>query len=427
MTWQGTMQKRHSSAPLGRIAVRLLRIGLFPGFFGGLFCLLPALLVGCGDYCLFDCNGEGGGGGGGGSARTAEPGDVILAGQFVNTIFLYEFPAAQRRSLLSGYGNVSGLALYSNKAENTCDRPFSGLAEYQGGGAQLAVIDIFPQQVDEPDRLSLAVIPKGMTFSYGTDPSDPDPGTTTLLFFTVDTQNRLYLYDITGTTVPDGFENPYPITNQDLLPLFGSSDFFASPTDLAVHVSQNTAALFVLNDNGASSSVRRLSINLSTWLPNSPRTIATMTEPGWRLVDMAYYAQGDKLFVSMKSEGQDLLGGRVFSIPNATTRTSPVTLTSEFASAFIAQDYEITGLAVAPTDDQPGPADLLSLRSNQLGQVEQFDINLGGNPVAQFSVSFAFEFPQALAYDCTHRRLLMTDVPANNDLERTFFQAAPVP
>jgi hypothetical protein len=317
------------------------------------------------------------------------------------------------------------LALYSNKAEATCDSPFPGLTEYEGGGAQLAVIDTFLQQFGEPDRLSLAVLPEGMTFSYGTDPPDPDPGTTDLLFFTVNTQNTLYVYDITGSTVPAGFQNPYPIRNDDLLPLFGASGFFASPTALAVHVSQNTAALFVLNDNGASSSVQRLSINLSTWLPSAPRTIATMSESGWRLVDMAHYAQGDRLFVSMKTEGQDLSGGRVFSIPNATTRTSSVTLTSEFSSAFIAQDYEITGLAAAPTDDQPGPADLLSLRANQLGRVEQFDINLGGNPVAVFSVSFGFEFPQALAYDCTHGRLLMTDVPANNDLERTFFQAAP--
>jgi hypothetical protein len=380
-------------------------------------------LSGCGDFCLF-CDGGGGGGGGGGQERTAEAGDVILADQFADNIFIYEYPSDTKRVLLPGFDDVSGLALYSSNEEEECDNPFAGLVAYRNGGNNLDTLDTFDQQAGQPDRLSLAVVPKGMSFTYGTDEIEADPGTIDLLFFTVNTEDTLYIYDLTGANVPAGFDNPFPITNGDLRLLF-DSDFLQSPTALAINPDAGTATLFVLNDKEDESSVTRLSVNLTTWAPTSSQIIATMTEAGWRLFDIAYYDQADELFVSMKTEGQAGGAGRVLVIPQATTRTTPFTLASESTTAFVAQDYHITGLTAAPTDDQPGPASLLSLRANQLGQAEQFDIDQGGNPEDIFGFSTVSQFPEALAYDCTKERLLITDVPFNNDIDRTFFEAFP--
>jgi hypothetical protein len=388
-------------------------------------CLSLALLAGCGDACLY-CGGSSGGNGGGGQERTAEAGDVILADQFSNDISIYEYESEIQRSLLSGFDDVSGVALYSGSAEETCDNPFAGLDAYRNGGDNLGSIDQISQEAGEPNRLSLAVIPKGMTFPYGTDPTGNGQTAIELLFFTVNTEDTLYVYDLTGNSTPPGFDNPFPITNQNLKLLFGS-DFLLSPTALVVNTDGNTATLFVVNDNGAESSVTRLSVSLTSWIPSAPQTIAAMEEVGWRLIDIAYHDgnEADELFVSMKTEGQVGAAGRIYVISNAASRTTPVTLDPDSTTAFVAQPYEITGITVAPTDDQQTQADLLSLRANELGQVEQFDIDQGGNPETVFGFSFFFNFPEALAYDCTNERLLMTDIPLNSDFARTFFQAVP--
>jgi len=394
------------------------RIRRFSGRVACCLCLLFPVLAGCGDYCLF-CEGQGSGGGGGGDERTAEAGDLILADQFAGSIFIYKYEDGKQDSLLSGLDDVSGLALYSSEESDTCDEPFSTLVAYQQA-SNIDTIDTLSQQSGQPDRLSLAVVPKGMTFPYDTDQTDTDQTTTELLFFTVNTEDTLYIYDLNGATVLDTFDNPYPITNSDL-----GADFFESPTALAIDSDGSTATLFVLNDNGADSSVKRFSVDLEDWTASSPQEIGTMTETTWRLVDIVYYDQTDELFVSMKTEAQPISGGRVLVISSASERTRPVALESNSTTAFVARDYEITGLAVAPRDDQPGPAEFLSLRANEVGQVEQFDIDQGGIPETVFNFSLSYQFPQALAYDCTNERLLIADVPFNDSIPRTLFQAFP--
>lgn len=390
----------------------------FSGWIACCLCLIIPVLVGCGDYCLF-CDGQGGGGGGG-QKRTAEAGDVILADQLASSISIYEYPDATQRSLLAGYDDVSGLALYSSGAVNECDNPFSGLQDYQSA-LNVEIVETFTEQRDGNDRLSIAVIPKGMTFPYGADQMQVDQTTNDLLFFTVNTQNKnaLYIYDLTGTSIPPIIDNPIPITNAIL-----GTGFFDSPTALAISVAGNTVTVFFINDKEGDSSVRRLSVNLSSWVPGSPRTIATMTESGRRLIDIAYYDQTDELFVSKRTTADTGgNGGWVHVVSDAKDRTSPVNLDSD--TAFIVQPYELTGVKAAPTNRQESQASLLCLRANQLGQAEQYDIELGGAPEAVFNFSTSFQFPQALAYDCTNERLLMTDVPLNEDSYRTFFQAFP--
>jgi hypothetical protein len=393
------------------------------------------VLTGCGDYCLF-CEGQGSGGGNGGSADegTGKPGDVILADQFASSIFIYEYEDEEQRSLLSGYSDVSGLALYSSGEEDACDKPFAGLVAYRNGGNNFNRIDTFDQEALEPDRLSLAVIPKGMTFPYGPDRTDPDETTTDLLFFTVNTQNRLYIYDLTGVNVPDERNNPEPITNSDMASVFVGTNFFNSPTAIVLvedNEEPDEAVIFVLNDDldaatGANdSSVRRLRLDLTDWTLVSAQTIGTMEEQSWRLFDIAYDDQTDRILVSVKTEFQELKGGRVLVISDAADRTTPVTLESNSTSAFIEREYQITGLSIAPTDEEQEEADLLSLQANELGQAEQFDIIQGGAPEQILNFSDTYKFPEALAYDCTNERLLIADVPFNETTARELFEFFP--
>ncbi len=383
--------------------------------------MLIPVLVGCGDYCLF-CDGQGSGGGGGGEERTAIAGDVILADQSANSIFIYEYEDEKQRSLVSGYWDVSGLALYSSGAEDTCDNPFAGLAAYQNGGNNIDEIDILDQDDGQPDRLSLAVIPKGTTFPYGADQTDPDETTIDLLFFTVNTENRLYIYDLTGATVPDEFSNPYPLTNSDL-----GTGFLASPTALAIDVDGDTATLFVLNEEVGDSSVKRLSVDLETWVPDpdSTHTLATMSQDNFRLVDLALSRQTDTkaLFISKKLING--VGGWVYRISDPSTSTATLDLNT--ATSLVQREQRVTGLTAPSTNEEDTSADLVLLKENIAEfQVEQYDPAVGGQtPDAAYTPSLDFDFLQAIEYDCTNERLLMTNVPFNNDFDRTFFEATP--
>jgi len=298
--------------------------------------------------------------------RTAEPGDLVLADPQASSIYLYEYPSTTRQTLLTGYDDVTGLALLHQEIATDTYADF--------------------------------------------------------LFFTVNTEDTLYIYDLTGTTIPTGFPNPFPITNSILNALFGGGDFFESPTAVAASADSGTATVFVLNDNGTDSSVRRLHVNLTTWVPASPLTIGTMTESGRRLVDLAHYGETDALFVSKKVVEGLGIAGWVYRIANASDRTGSLNLDS--ATAFIAQPRSFTGLAVAATNQAGTSGDLLVLRE-VLGMAEQYDIGLGGDPEAFLDFSLLFQYPQTIGYDCTNRRLVITDVPFNDDFDRTLFEVFP--
>jgi hypothetical protein len=410
--------------------VQFPRIRRFPGWFAYCLCLFIPVLAGCGDFCLF-CEGQGSGGGGNG-----------------------------------------------NGDEKLCDTPFSGLDDYQFA-LDIKEIDVFEEQRDGNDRLSIAVIPKGMSFKYGTSNQTANPGDVILadqltsdiltsdiyvyeygssqtgrslgidvgrvsgvallhqeideetdadlLFFTVETDNTLYIYDLTGS------DDPVPITNDDLDDFFGGNDFLESPTALAVSADAEKAVVFVLNDDGTNSSVRRLSVSLSTTTPDpsSLQTIATMEETSRRLVDIAFFHEpdalheADALFVSKRVEFGAGVAGWVYRIANASDRTGSVDL--ESAVAFIEEDVSVTGLEVAFMDKQGTTADLLVLRED-VGVAGQFDIIQQGAAEAGFDFREFYQYPQAIAYDCTNERLVMIDIPPNlvpPAGNRTFFEAFP--
>jgi hypothetical protein len=403
---------------LGRFAVRFSRVRRIPGWVACCLCALIAVLVGCGDYCLF-CDGQGSGGGGNG-----------------------------------------------NGGEEVCDNVFPGLEAFQQV-FQEDIIDTFSQVQGADNRLSLAVIPKGMSFSYPPNIEnqsavagdvmladqqadtifiydfsksnaqksfladydqvsglalmhqvvDPTP-TYDLLFFTVNTDATLYIYDLTGTSTPSIVVNPLPITND-----LAGSGFFVSPTALAVSSDGNTATVFVLNDKEGNSSVKRLSVNLTTWAPSSPRTLATMKRTDFRLVDIAFSSETDTLFISKKITNG--VGGWVYKIANASETTRTVDL--DTAAFFIQRAQRVTGLTLALANKAGTTSDLLLLKENIAEfQVEQYNPAVGGQtPEAVYTPTTAFDFLQAIEYDCTNKRLLITNVPFNADFDRTFFEAFP--
>jgi hypothetical protein len=403
------------------MTVRFPRTSNLSSWLACCLCLLLTLLAACGDYCLF-CEGQGSGGGGNGGS-----------------------------------------------GEEICDSAFPGLAAY-GLILEDGIIDTISQEQDADDRLSLAVLPKGMAFSYPPDLDtqsavagdviladqqdetifiydfdqsnakrafltdygqvsglallhvEEEGGPTyDLLFFTVNVQDSLYVYDLTGSSPASIVGNPFQITNE-----LAGSGFFESPTALAVHMDQDTAALFVLNEKEGDSSVKRLSLDLTlpAWIPSATRTLATMNTSNHRLVDLTIDSQTDTLFVSKKLI-IDGVGGWVYDIPNASTTTQRVNL--DTADFFIQRGQRVTGLTVASTNKTGTTSDLLLLRENIAeAQVESYDPGVGGQtPESAYTPTSDFDFLQVIEYDCTNERLLMTDVPFNDDRDRRFFEAFP--
>jgi hypothetical protein len=247
-----------------------------------------------------------------------------------------------------------------------------------------------------------------------------DSDTFDLLFFTDQGQNTLYIYDLTGTSIPAGLANPFPITNN---PIIGSN-FLQSPAALAVGEVDDRVVLFIHNDNGTSSSVRRLSVDLATWVPESPVTVATSTESIRRLGDIVFFQQTDTLFVSKQvEEGGGGVFGWVYRVPDASSRGTAVDLNS--ATALIQINQNATGLALGLTNTTGTVANLLLLQEGTgFEQVLQFN-TVNGELQSAFTLDPAFQFPRAIEYDCTNRRLLMTDTPLNDDVDRSFFEALP--
>ena len=186
---------------------------------------------------------------------------------------------------------------------------------------------------------------------------------------------------------------------------------------------EDTATVFVLNDEQGNSSVKRLSVDLATWIPSAPRTLATMDGADYRLVDIAFSSQTDTLFISKKIT--DGVGGWVYKIANASETTRIVDL--DTAAFFVQRGQRVTGLTVALTNKTGTTSDLLLLKENIAEfQVEQYDPAVGGQtPEAVYTPTADFDFLQAIEYDCTNRRLLITNVPFNDDFDRTFFEAFP--
>lgn len=394
--------------------MRFSRVRRIPGWLACCLCALIAVLVGCGDYCLF-CDGQGSGGGGNG-----------------------------------------------NGSEEVCDNVFPGLDKLEQPNIN-NLIDGFVHGTQDENRLSLAVIPKGMSFEYGSNrtanPGDviladqegsdvyvyeystlvqtkrlldlgidrvsgvallhqqkADETFADLLFLTVQSENKLYIYDLTGS------EAPSAVTNQDVDGVFSEPGvFFESPTAIAVSADSEKAVIFVLNDNGSDSSVRRLSVDLDSWDPLSAKTIGTKNVSGRPLIDIAFFEETDALFVSQRTEGEEFVIGWVYRIVDASDRTgSPVNLDS--ASPYLEAPRSFTGLAIAATIKDATRADLLVLRETD-GSVEQYDTLVAGEAEAFSFFGALSQFPQAVAYDCTNERLVVTDVPFNDTIPRIFFEA----
>jgi len=183
--------------------------------------------------------------------------------------------------------------------------------------------------------------------------------------------------------------------------------------------------LFIHNDNGTSSSVRRLSVDLATWVPESPVTVATSTESIRRLGDIVFFQQTDTLFVSKQvEEGGGGVFGWVYRVPDASSRGTAVNLNS--ATALIQINQNATGLALGLTNTTGTVANLLLLQEGTgFEQVLQFS-TINGELESAFTLDSSLQFPRAIEYDCTNRRLLMTDVPLNDDVDRSFFEALPL-
>ena len=165
--------------------------------------------------------------------------------------------------------------------------------------------------------------------------------------------------------------------------------------------------------------MRRLHVNPGSLDPVSAKTIGTKNVSSRPLADIAYFEHTDALFVSKKTVGEEFAVGWVHRIVNASDRTSSVDLDSD--PPYIEAPRSFTGLAVAPTNKEGTSADLLVLRETD-GSVEQYDTLVAGDVEAISFFGALSQFPQAVEYDCTNERLVVTDIPFNVAIARRFFE-----
>ncbi len=346
-----------------------------------------------------------------------------------------------------------------------CEQTFSGVGNYASLAEQIG------EQFDnsaENNRISMAVVPAGMTFTYvynGTKTAvagdviladqggnsifvydsssderyvllsdDKYSGITglvllqaeiadenySLLFFTIRSSAYLYVYDLTGEHLVDA-GNP--------LPPFETSDHKAvEPTALALGVIGTTGVLFVLDDNGSDSQIVRVSVNLSTFNVTST-SIASMGNASRQLFDMAYLQSEDYLFVS-KRMSSAVVGnyGWIYRITNAADRSTSQGL-DDTDDVFASRDaVNMTGVTLAYEDATATEAALLVLLERAgTNQLLQYDTSTAGAP-AELSVQDSgggyFSGLMAVQYDCSNQRILLADIPVHPNA-KSFLQLSP--
>jgi len=344
-----------------------------------------------------------------------------------------------------------------------CEKVFAGLGDYAGLAEQIG--DPFENSADN-NRISLAVVPAGMTFTYtdnGTKTAaagdviladeggnsiyvydyssseryvllsdDEYSGVTGLvllqaeidevnysfLFFTIRSSAYLYIYDLKGVHIP-AYSNPLPVET--------SHHKAVAPTSLALGVNGTQGVLFILDDNGSDSQIVRVFVDLSTFLVTST-SIASMGNASHQLFDMAYLQSQDYLFVSKRIRS-NVTGnyGWVYRISSAADRTISQGL-DDNGDAFASWDASnMTGVALAYEDTTSKTAALLVLLEREgNNQLLQYDTLTAGAPESQLTVvndvGGFFSGLTTVQYDCSHERILLANVPFNTSSSKSFLQ-----
>jgi|GEM_PF-1997848 len=377
---------------------KLIRTSLLVLFAG----TLAALWASCGDFTLFEKGGDGSGDGNGGGG-SGELCPNVFSG-FIDS-FVFEATQLNREGALTNPVAIAvvppGMSFtYSSlRAEPgdvlVADRDKGKIFLYPEGGAASEMLS-----VQAPAGLAL------FAWDDGVDEEDEIQ----LLFYSSATRNSIYIADLAGTLFGAG-QGPVEVTNAAL-----GSTLLLEPTALAAFGDQDQASLFVLNRNGGRAggqSVVRIRVSLAATPGYSTVTVARNFS---NLRDLAYYRARDWLFFS-QSNLEDLQAPRIFRITNATAAQPSVLDGSAGALPFIEDPLVATnpvGLALAPLDTDGNPSALLVTQPlNNLYAFLDYEADTGAYRSALGTIDSLLDQPTAVAYDCTNRRILFTNIPQN--------------
>ncbi len=343
-----------------------------------------------------------------------------------------------------------------------CDNTFPGLSSYP---------DPTQEEFIFGEPMALAVVPKGMTFSF----VDDELGTVTVNpgdLFIVDRElGIIYLRKFSTPAdqqdvIPykEGLKKPAGIaliqlevaglsgitynllfysqtdeTREDekgfvTVEIAGSTTSaeinktvlleLKQATSLAVGSSGNTTGLFILGkDSDEKHKVIRVGVTISSGLPSvqgSHILLQGTTAPFYR--EVAFFNATGDLFVS-----ETKIGPRIYHIQNAVTEGGTITDPEIFidSAKFTSQ---LTGMTLAYRSQDEAQASLLVMnRITGSDQIQQFDARTKEQSTETYSPVGSNRYLTAIAYDCTNRRLFMTDSPETFDVssDGLFYWAEP--
>lgn len=364
-------------------------------------CVLAALCASCGDFTLFEESGDGNGDGNGGGGSTELCPKVF-------TDFFDSFEAAQL-SQEGALTNPVAIAVVPPGMSFTY-----GSLQVEPGDVLVADRDkgkifLYPEGGSAVSEMLSVQAPAGLAL-FAWDDGVDEEDEIQLLFYSSATRNSVYIADLAGTLFGAG-QGPVEVTNAVL-----GSALLLEPTALAAFGDQEQASLFVLNRNrgqAGGQSVVRIRVTLTATPGYSTVTVARNFS---NLRDLAYYRARDWLFFS-QSNLEDFQAPRIFRITNATAAQPSVLDESAGALPFIEDPLVATnpvGLALAPLDTDGNPSALLVTQPlNNLYAFLDYQADSGAYRSALGTFDSLLDQPTAVAYDCTNRRVLFTNIPQN--------------
>jgi len=330
--------------------------------------------------------------------------------------------------------------------QEDCDKPFEGLSKYDAKNDE-SNIDGTTSTNWLADAVAVAVVPKGMTFTFsdavtGTKvtaaPGDlvvADTDSDKIYFYDKSAGNARHtlIYNATKFAEPGGVDLYHeqistgtPVLDVNLLVYTGKNlennkytlyikDLttgtsytvsettnpaykFTNPTAVAVGASSQNRGVFVVDDSG--NKVVRVTFTFSgTALPtlNTPKKILD----GDDIQDVVFYNQNQTLYFSDWGPGGNY---QVYQSGSALTVDNPG------KSVFItkAHLFQPMGLALAFTVQDASGAKLLVISRQVSIAIQQFAVTGGGTPESGVLEILQPENLHAVAYDCTHARILFT-------------------
>lgn len=360
-----------------------------------------ALMLSCGDFELW---GERNQGGGSGPEPTPQECDNVFPG--------LPYPAVSQETTL--FGEPLALAVVPKGMSFSFTSSGLGTVSVQPGDLLLADREdgaIYLRKYSAP-AAQQGVIPfkeglkdPGGIALFQLEVTGVGGGTATynLLFYSQTDSNRasekgFVTVEIPGTSISVEVNATVPLN-------------LAQATSLAVGSSGSTTGLFILGDR---SKVIRVGVTVASGVPliqGSHTLLQGTTASSYR--EVAFFQGTGDLFVIQSTIPleTDVIPA-IFRIQNAVTENGTITNPKADISSASFTTLTPTGMTLAfQTQDEASAYLLVMNRGTGSDQIQQFNAATGIEVAGTYSPVGINRYLTAIAYDCTNSRLFMTDSP----------------